>query len=85
MWLTILVAAMVSEVPKRWTKAGGQKPKSIPGRRTPLAGNTLSPGEIDLSVEDTEASTGLPVDADFKVPARAAKMTPRGFEPRLQA
>ena len=89
MWLTILVAAMVSEVPKGWTKAGGQKrgdesPKGSQADGRGWAAMRPPQGEIDLSV-DTKASIGLPVDAVFRVPARAEKMTPRGFEPRLQA
>ena len=47
---------MVSEVPKRWTKAGRQKPSSIPVRRAPLGGDAPSPGEIDLSVDGVRAA-----------------------------
>ena len=62
------------------TKAeGAPRPTGAAGRQSAL------PGEIDLSADDTRPPIGWPVDAVFKVPARAAQMTPRGFEPRLQA
>ena len=58
---------------------GSPRPTGAAGRQNAL------PGEADLSADNTRPPIGLPVDAVFKVPARAAQMTPRGFEPRLQA
>ena len=66
-------------------KSGAAKAQKDP-RPTGAAGLQCAlREEIGLSVDHTKASIGLPVDAVFKVPARAEKMTPRGFEPRLQA
>ena len=55
------------------------RPTGAAGRQSVL------PAKIALSVDDTGAPIGSDVDAVFKVPVRAAQMTPRGFEPRVQA
>ena len=56
------------------TKAeGAPRPTGAAGRQSAL------PEEIDLSADDTKPPIGWPVDAVFKVPARAAQNDPTGI------